>query len=43
MLLWLERMDLLIYSEADVLVSQRLDAYFVSKAIRRLPYTKPSI
>ena len=30
-------------SEADVLISQGLDAYFVSKAIGRLPYAKPSI
>jgi len=27
-------------SEADVLISQGLDAYFVSKAIGRLPYAK---
>jgi len=30
-------------SEADILISQGLDAYFVSKAIGRLPYAKPSI
>ncbi len=30
-------------SEADVLISQGLDAYFVSKAIGRLPYAKPLI
>jgi flavin reductase (DIM6/NTAB) family NADH-FMN oxidoreductase RutF len=30
-------------SEADVLISQGLDAYFVSKAIGRLPYAKPVI
>jgi flavin reductase (DIM6/NTAB) family NADH-FMN oxidoreductase RutF len=30
-------------SEADVLISQGLDAYFVSKAIGRLPYAKPFI
>lgn len=29
-------------SEADILISQGLDAYFVSKAIGRLPYAKPS-
>jgi len=28
-------------SEADVLISQGLDAYFVSKPIGRLPYAKP--
>ena len=28
-------------SEADILISQGLDAYFVSKAIGRLPYAKP--
>ncbi|HUM50324.1 MAG TPA: flavin reductase [Chitinophagales bacterium] len=28
-------------SDADVLISQGLDAYFVSKAIGRLPYAKP--
>ena len=28
-------------SEAEVLISQGLDAYFVSKAIGRLPYAKP--
>ena len=28
-------------SAADVLISQGLDAYFVSKAIGRLPYAKP--
>jgi flavin reductase (DIM6/NTAB) family NADH-FMN oxidoreductase RutF len=28
-------------SEADVLISQGLDAYFVSKHIGRLPYAKP--
>jgi len=28
-------------SEADVLISQGLDAYFVSKSIGRLPYAKP--
>jgi flavin reductase (DIM6/NTAB) family NADH-FMN oxidoreductase RutF len=30
-------------SDADVLISQGLDAYFVSKAIGRLPYAKPNI
>ncbi len=30
-------------SEAEVLISQGLDAYFVSKAIGRLPYAKPLI
>ena len=30
-------------SEADILISQGLDAYFVSKSIGRLPYAKPSI
>jgi flavin reductase (DIM6/NTAB) family NADH-FMN oxidoreductase RutF len=30
-------------SSADVLISQGLDAYFVSKAIGRLPYAKPLI
>ncbi len=30
-------------SEADVLISQGLDAYFVSKAIGRLPYAKSLI
>ena len=30
-------------SEADVLISQGLDAYFVSKPIGRLPYAKPLI
>lgn len=30
-------------SEANVLISQGLDAYFVSKLIGRLPYAKPSI
>ncbi|MEP6627262.1 MAG: flavin reductase [Ginsengibacter sp.] len=28
-------------SEADILISQGLDAYFVSKSIGRLPYAKP--
>ena len=28
-------------SEAEVVISQGLDAYFVSKAIGRLPYAKP--
>lgn len=28
-------------SEADILISQGLDAYFVSKPIGRLPYAKP--
>jgi flavin reductase (DIM6/NTAB) family NADH-FMN oxidoreductase RutF len=28
-------------SEAEVLISQGLDAYFISKAIGRLPYAKP--
>ncbi len=28
-------------SEADILISQGLDAYFVSKGIGRLPYAKP--
>lgn len=30
-------------SDADVLISQGLDAYFVSKSIGRLPYAKPFI
>lgn len=30
-------------SKEDVLISQGLDAYFVSKPIGRLPYAKPSI
>ncbi len=30
-------------SEAEILISQGLDAYFVSKPIGRLPYAKPSI
>jgi len=30
-------------SDAEILISQGLDAYFVSKAIGRLPYAKPSI
>ncbi len=30
-------------SEAEVLISQGLDAYFVSKALGRLPYAKPAI
>jgi flavin reductase (DIM6/NTAB) family NADH-FMN oxidoreductase RutF len=30
-------------SEADILISQGLDAYFVSKPIGRLPYAKPII
>ena len=30
-------------SEAEVLISQGLDAYFVSKTIGRLPYAKPTI
>ena len=30
-------------SEAEVLISQGLDAYFVSKALGRLPYAKPSV
>jgi flavin reductase (DIM6/NTAB) family NADH-FMN oxidoreductase RutF len=30
-------------SDADVLISQGLDAYFVSKPIGRLPYAKPFI
>lgn len=29
-------------SESDVLISQGLDAYFVSKPVGRLPYAKPS-
>lgn len=29
-------------SEAEVLISQGLDAYFVSKPVGRLPYAKPS-
>ena len=28
-------------SDADILISQGLDAYFVTKAIGRLPYAKP--
>lgn len=28
-------------SEADVLISQGLDAYFLSKAVGRMPYAKP--
>lgn len=30
-------------SEAGILISQGLDAYFVSKALGRLPYAKPAI
>ena len=30
-------------SDADVLISQGLDAYFISKSIGRLPYAKPFI
>ncbi len=30
-------------SEAEILISQGLDAYFVSKALGRLPYAKPVI
>ncbi len=30
-------------SKSDVLISQGLDAYFVSKPIGRLPYAKPSV
>lgn len=30
-------------SDADVLISQGLDAYFVSKPIGRLPYAKPTV
>jgi len=30
-------------SEAEILISQGLDAYFVSKALGRLPYAKPSM
>ena len=28
-------------SEAEILISQGLDAYFVSKKLGRLPYAKP--
>ena len=30
-------------SEAEILISQGLDAYFVSKAVGRLPYAKPTV
>lgn len=30
-------------SEADILISQGLDAYFVAKPIGRLPYAKPNL
>ena len=29
-------------SDADILISQGLDAYFVSRPVGRLPYAKPS-
>ena len=30
-------------SDADILISQGLDAYFVSKPVGRLPYAKPNV